>query len=65
MQEPFSRGPSEPSDGFAAVAALHRLAERLEAAVVSRARADGWSWQDIGEALGITRQSAFTKHGNR
>ena len=26
------------------------------------ARAKGWSWQQIGDALGITRQSVHTKY---
>ncbi|WP_406108696.1 helix-turn-helix domain-containing protein [Micromonospora globbae] len=46
-----------------AVGALHRLAEQVEAAAVARARAEGWTWEQIGDALGVSRQSAHTKHG--
>jgi hypothetical protein len=42
--------------------ALHRLAERVEANHVTSAREKGWSWQQIGDALGITRQSVHTKY---
>jgi transcriptional regulator len=42
--------------------ALHRLAERVEAHHVASAREKGWSWQQIGDALGITRQSVHTKY---
>jgi transcriptional regulator len=42
--------------------ALHRLAERVEANHVAVAREKGWSWQQIGDALGITRQSVHTKY---
>ena len=42
--------------------ALHRLAERVEANQVAAAREKGWSWQQIGDALGITRQSVHTKY---
>ena len=53
----------DPAVGLRAVGALHRLAERVEAAAVARARAAGWSWEQIGDALGVSRQSAHTKHG--
>jgi hypothetical protein len=53
----------DPETGFIAVAALRRLAERLEAINVLSARQNGWSWQQIGDSLGITRQSAFVKYG--
>jgi hypothetical protein len=42
--------------------ALHRLAERVEAHHVVSAREKGWSWQQIGDALGVTRQSVHTKY---
>ena len=53
----------EPAVALRAVGALHRLAEQVEAAAVARARADGWSWEQIGDALGVSRQSAHSKHG--
>ena len=54
---------SEPAVGFRAVLALRRLAERLEAEQVLAARRRGWSWQEIGDALGVTRQSVHAKYG--
>lgn len=53
----------DPAVGLRAVGALHRLAEQVEAASVARAREQGWSWEQIGDALGVSRQSAHTKHG--
>jgi hypothetical protein len=53
----------DPAVGFRAVLAMHRLAERVEAEQVARARSLGWSWQQIGDALGVTRQSVHAKHG--
>jgi hypothetical protein len=47
---------------LAAVAALRDLVEELEELHVDNARALGWSWQAIAEALGITRQSVHKKH---
>ena len=52
----------DPAIGLRASLALHRLAERIEANQVSLAREKGWSWQQIGDALGITRQSVHTKY---
>ena len=52
----------DPAVGLRASLALHRLAERVEASQVASAREKGWSWQQIGDALGITRQSVHTKY---
>ena len=53
----------DPSVGLRAALALRRLAERVEASQVAAARRQGWSWQQIGDALGVTRQSVHAKHG--
>jgi hypothetical protein len=52
----------DPAVGLRAGLALHRLAERVEANHVAAAREKGWSWQQIGDALGVTRQSVHTKY---
>jgi hypothetical protein len=52
----------DPAIGLRASLALHRLAERVEAHHVASARDKGWSWQQIGDALGVTRQSVHTKY---
>ena len=52
----------DPAIGFRAVLALRRLAEQVEASHVASARRQGWSWQQIGDALGITRQSVHAKY---
>jgi hypothetical protein len=52
----------DPAIGLRASLALHRLAERVEANHVAAARKKGWSWQQIGDALGVTRQSVHTKY---
>ena len=53
----------DPARGLRAAPALHRLAERVEADQVALARSRGWSWQQIGDALGVTRQSIHAKYG--
>lgn len=52
----------DPAIGLRASLALHRLAERVEAKHVASARKKGWSWQQIGDALGVTRQSVHAKY---
>ncbi len=54
---------SDPRTGLRAVRALRRLLEELERTQVRRARAEGWSWQEIGEALEVSRQAVHKKHG--
>jgi len=56
---------SEPSTGLRAAGALHRLAERVEAMHVAEARRAGWSWEQIGDARGVTRQSVHAKYGKK
>ena len=56
--------PDDPAVGLRAVGALHRLAERVEAVNVRLARERGWSWEQIGDALGVSRQSAHAKYGS-
>src|SRR3954454_13501670 len=57
--------PESPADGLAAVTALRRLADRIEDAEVERAVRDGWTWAEIAEALGVTRQAVHKKHARR
>jgi hypothetical protein len=56
---------NDPEVGLRAVAALRVLAERLEMLQVQRARSLGWSWQDIANRLGVTKQTAHRKYGRR
>ena len=53
----------DPAVGLRAVGALHRLAEQVEATYVALARDQGWSWEQIGDALGVSRQSVHAKYG--
>jgi hypothetical protein len=58
-------GSSDPAAGLRAVRALRELADRLEAGHVSKARAQGWSWQDIADCIGVSRQAVHKKYGSR
>jgi hypothetical protein len=55
----------DPDVGLRAVAALRQLVERLEALQVDNARRSGWSWEQIGQALGVSKQAVHKKHGRR
>ena len=55
----------DPAVGLAAVASLRTLLESLEELQVGNARAQGWSWQQIAEVLGVSKQAVHKKHGGR
>ncbi|HEX3874298.1 MAG TPA: helix-turn-helix domain-containing protein [Solirubrobacteraceae bacterium] len=55
----------DPADRLAAVVALRRLADRVEDAEVERALEVGWTWAEVAEALGVTRQAVHKKHAKR
>ena len=55
----------DPAVGLSAVASLRRLLESLEALQVGNAREQGWSWQQIADALGVSKQAVHKKHGER
>jgi len=57
--------PEDPAEALAAVVSLRRLADRLELASVQAAIAQGWSWAQVAEALGVTRQAAHKRHARR
>ena len=53
---------ADPGVGLKAASALRRLAETLEAAQVANARQHGWSWQDIAEVLGVSKQAVHQRY---
>ncbi|GGQ56491.1 helix-turn-helix domain-containing protein [Couchioplanes azureus] len=53
--------PDDPEAALAAVVALRRLANQLERAAVAQALRDGWTWAQIGQALGVSAQAAHKK----
>jgi DNA-binding NarL/FixJ family response regulator len=52
----------DPAVGLAAVAALRRLLESLEELQVANARGQGWSWQQVADALAVSRQAVHKKY---
>ena len=53
----------DPAVGLRAVAALRNLLDSIEQLQVEHARAQGWSWQQIAAALGVSKQAVHQKHG--
>lgn len=64
-QVPGAACHRDPQVGLAAVAALRQMVDQLEALQVQAAREDGWTWERIAAALGITRQSVHRKYASR
>lgn len=58
-------GPGDPREGLEAVVALRRTLEALEAAHVENAFTAGWSWVEIAEVLGVSKQAVHKKHAKR
>ncbi|HET6624819.1 MAG TPA: helix-turn-helix domain-containing protein [Nocardioidaceae bacterium] len=54
----------DPRVGLRAVRALRRLLEQLETSQVASARAQDWSWQEIADVLGVSRQAVHKKHAS-
>lgn len=48
-----------------AVVALRRLLEILEAGQVESAYVAGWTWAEIAEVLGVSKQAVHKKHAKR
>lgn len=51
----------DPEQALAAVVALRLMADRLEVRAVQAALKQGWSWSDIAEALGVSKQAAHRR----
>lgn len=54
--------PNDPEQALAAVVALRLMADRLETKAVQKAVSLGWTWAEIAEALGVTKQAAHKRH---
>src|SRR5947209_15108169 len=52
----------EPGNALSAIRRLRRELEYAEEAQVANALAQGWTWSQIGRALGVSRQAAHHKY---
>ena len=60
-----ARGPQDPREGLESVVALRRLLEAQESAQVENAFVAGWTWAEISEVLGVSKQAVHKKHAGR
>ncbi|MCH1882253.1 AsnC family protein [Agrococcus sp. ARC_14] len=60
-----SERPLGVLEQLARSAESRREIEREESALVRRARMEGFAWQAIADALGVSRQAVHKKHGKR
>jgi hypothetical protein len=52
-------------EGARALALVAREVERALRGAVRRARRAGYSWAEVGEALGMTKQSAWERFADK
>jgi DNA invertase Pin-like site-specific DNA recombinase len=57
--------PDDPDMALATVVALRRLADQLEQAAVQRAIDQGWTWTQVAQALGVTKQAVHKRFAHR
>jgi hypothetical protein len=57
--------PADTEVALAAVVAMRRAADRLELAAVQCAIDKGWTWVDIADALGVTKQAVHKRYARR
>lgn len=55
----------DPEAGLRAVAALRSLLERTERIHVAKARERAYSWQEIADALGVSKQAVHKKYAGK
>ena len=55
---------SAPLDGLCESAGLARALDKLQRHLVVQARSAGRSWTEIGDALGVSKQSAWERFSN-
>jgi len=53
--------PDDPAEALAAVVALRLMADKLEHRAVAKALEHGWSWAQIADALGVSKQAAHKR----
>ena len=54
--------PKQKDDAFAAILSMRKLADKLEQKTVLEALKQGWTWENIAQALSISKQAAHKRH---
>ncbi|WP_106849257.1 hypothetical protein [Blastococcus sp. Marseille-P5729] len=63
MRTAVDTSTPDPAVGLRSVVEMRKLADRLELKHVTGARRAGWSWEQIGDALGVSKQAVHKKYG--
>ncbi|CAN5371800.1 hypothetical protein BH09ACT8_BH09ACT8_05350 [soil metagenome] len=63
LAAPVLRAENHPLELVRAAHGIRDGAEALLAEAVQQARAEGRTWQEIGEVLGVSRQAVFQRYG--
>jgi hypothetical protein len=53
--------PDDPETAFSAVVSLRCEADKLELRAVEQALKQGWSWSQIAQSLGVSKQAAHKR----
>ena len=56
-----TQAPAGTANELAAVVAMRQMADDLETKAVRAALREGWSWSQIAEALGVSKQAAHRR----
>lgn len=56
---------SDPRTGLRAIASMRALTDHLELTQVEAGLRSGMSWQDVADALGVSRQAVHKKYAKR
>lgn len=56
---------AQPGPALSAIVELRRRLDELEEYQVENARSRGWSWREIAQPLGMTRQAVHRKYAKR
>jgi hypothetical protein len=51
-----------PIDALQTLVETRRTLDRVESLLVEQARSNRSSWAEIGDALGVSRQAAYSRH---
>ena len=54
--------PDDPEKALAAVVSLRLIAAKLERRAVIEAITQGWTWAQVAEALGVSRQAVHKRY---
>lgn len=61
----YVEGVKDYRDQLGAIRFVELAADQARRAIVAEARTAGTTWQEIGDALGVTRQAAEARFGDR